>query len=85
MMRRNQHFRRSPIPVIMATLLVVAVLPATVVSAAETAPLVTWNVTFSPEENNKFDAVANTADGGYIVRWLYASRRPTGAGKTCCS
>jgi len=67
MMRRNQHFRRSPIPVIMATLLIVAVLPATVVSAAETAPPVTWNVTFSPEENNKFDAVANTADGGYIV------------------
>ena len=64
---RNRYFRSSPIRVIMAALLIVALLPAAAVSAAETAPPVAWNVTFSPEENSKFDAVANTADGGYIA------------------
>ena len=64
MMGRNRYFRCSAIRVIMAVLLIaVVVLPA----AAETAPSVAWNVTFSPEENSKFDAVANTADGGYIA------------------
>ncbi|CCJ36635.1 hypothetical protein BN140_1712 [Methanoculleus bourgensis MS2] len=64
---RNRYFRSSPIRVIIAALLIVALLPAAAVSAAENAPTVTWNVTFSPEENSKFDAVANTADGGYIA------------------
>ncbi len=64
MMGRNRYFRRSTARVIMAVLLIAAVvLPA----AAETTPSVAWNVTFSPEENSKFDAVANTADGGYIA------------------
>ena len=64
MMGRNRYFRCSTARVIMAVLLIAAVvLPA----AAETAPSVAWNVTFSPEENSKFDAVANTADGGYIA------------------
>ena len=64
MMRRNRYFRCSAIRAIMAALLIaVVVLPA----AAGTAPSVAWNVTFSPEENSKFDAVANTADGGYIA------------------
>jgi len=64
MMRRNRYFRCSTARAIMAMLLIaVVVLPA----AAETTPSVAWNVTFSPEENSKFDAVANTADGGYIA------------------
>ena len=64
MIGRNRYFRRSTARVIMAALLIaVVVLPAT----AATAPSVAWNVTFSPEENCKFDAVANTADGGYIA------------------
>ena len=64
MMGRNRYFRCSTARAIMAVLLIAAVvLPA----AAETTPSVAWNVTFSPEENSKFDAVANTADGGYIA------------------
>ncbi|NLA39534.1 MAG: hypothetical protein GX882_09230 [Methanomicrobiales archaeon] len=67
MTERDRYFRSSPIQLIIAALLIMAVFPAAVVSAAEAAPAVTWNVTFSPEENSKFDAVANTADGGYIA------------------
>ena len=52
---------------ILAALLIAVVLPAGVVSAAEIAPPVAWNATFSPENNSKFDAVAPTADGGYIA------------------
>lgn len=52
---------------ILAALLIAAALSAGVVSAAETAPPAAWNATFSPENNNKFDAVAPTADGGYIA------------------
>ncbi|MCE5339312.1 MAG: hypothetical protein LLF90_11610 [Methanomicrobiaceae archaeon] len=66
MKERNRYFRQPP-GTIMAALFVAVMLTAVVVSAAETAPPVAWNVTFSPEENNKFDAVANTADGGYIA------------------
>lgn len=52
---------------ILAVLLIAVVLPAGVASAAEIAPSVAWNATFSPENNSKFDAVAPTADGGYIA------------------
>ncbi|WP_214083890.1 hypothetical protein [Methanoculleus sp.] len=52
---------------VLAALLIAAVLPAGIVSASETAPAVAWNTTFSPEENSKFDAVAPTADGGFIA------------------
>ncbi len=52
---------------ILAALLIAAVLPAGIVSASETAPPVAWNATFSPENNSKFDAVAPTADGGFIA------------------
>ncbi len=52
---------------IVAALLIAVVLPAGIVSASETAPAVAWNATFSPENNSKFDAVAPTADGGYIA------------------
>ncbi len=52
---------------ILAALLIAVVLPAGVVSAAEAAPSVAWDTTFSPENNSKFDAVAPTADGGYIA------------------
>jgi hypothetical protein len=51
---------------ILAALLIAMVLPAGIVSASETSPEVAWNVTFAPENNNKFDAVAPTADGGFI-------------------
>jgi len=53
--------------VILAALLIGMVLPAGIVSASETSPEVAWNVTFAPENNNKFDAVAPTADGGFIA------------------
>ncbi|WP_250986855.1 hypothetical protein [Methanoculleus oceani] len=52
---------------ILAALLIAVVLPAGIASASETAPAVAWNATFSPENNSKFDAVAPTADGGYIT------------------
>ncbi|KLK89418.1 hypothetical protein SZ63_02250 [Methanoculleus sediminis] len=52
---------------ILAALLIAVVLPAGIVSATETSPEVAWNVTFAPESNNKFDAVAPTADGGFIA------------------
>ncbi|MCT8336537.1 hypothetical protein FKB36_03250 [Methanoculleus sp. Afa-1] len=52
---------------ILAALLIAAVLPAGIVSASETSPEVAWNATFAPESNNKFDAVAPTADGGFIA------------------
>lgn len=52
---------------ILAALLIAAVLPAGIVSASETSPEVAWNATFAPESNNKFDAVAPTADGGLIT------------------
>ncbi|MCK8517948.1 PQQ-binding-like beta-propeller repeat protein [Methanoculleus sp. 7T] len=48
-------------------LLIALVLPAVTVSAAETAPPIAWNTTFSPEEKSKFDAVTATADGGYVA------------------
>mgnify|MGYP003790447551 FL=1 len=51
----------------MVALLVAAVMMVSAASASEIALPVAWNVTFSPEENSKFDAVAGTADGGYIV------------------
>ena len=52
---------------VLAALLLAAALPAGAFAASEAAPSVSWNVTFSPENNNKFDAVAPTADGGYIA------------------
>ncbi|WP_292365319.1 MULTISPECIES: hypothetical protein [unclassified Methanoculleus] len=52
---------------ILAALLIAAVLPAGIVSASETSPAVAWNVTFTPENISKFDAVAPTADGGFIA------------------
>ena len=52
---------------ILAALLIAVVLPAGIVSASETSPEVAWNATFAPESNNKFDAVAPTADGGFIA------------------
>ena len=52
---------------ILAALLIAVVMPAGIVSASETSPEVAWNVTFAPENNNKFDAVAPTADGGFIA------------------
>lgn len=52
---------------ILAALLVAVVLPAGVVAASEASPVVAWNVTFTPENINKFDAVAPTADGGFIA------------------
>ena len=65
MMGSKRDFRKTGL--ILAALLIAAVLPAGVVSASETVPAVAWNVTFTPEENNKFDAVAPTADGGFIA------------------
>lgn len=52
---------------IFAALLIAMVLPAGIVSASETSPEVAWNVTFAPENISKFDAVAPTADGGFIA------------------
>ena len=52
---------------ILVALLIAVVLPIGVVSASETSPEVAWNVTFAPENNNKVDAVAPTADGGVIA------------------
>ncbi|MDD3857000.1 MAG: hypothetical protein PHP43_03015, partial [Methanoculleus sp.] len=52
---------------ILAALLIAVVLPAGIVSASETSPEVAWNATFEPESNNKFDAVAPTADGGFVA------------------
>ncbi len=52
---------------VLAALLLAAALPAGAFAASDAAPSVSWNVTFSPENNNKFDAVAPTADGGYIA------------------
>ena len=52
---------------ILAALLIAVVLPAGIVSASETSPEVAWNVTFAPENISKFDAVAPTADGGFIA------------------
>lgn len=42
-------------------------LAASPVSAAANQPAEAWNSTFSPEKNNKFEAVEQTADGGYIA------------------
>ncbi|WP_292520081.1 hypothetical protein [Methanoculleus sp.] len=50
-----------------AVLLIAVLLSMGMASAAEAAPTVAWNTTFSPENNSKFDAVAPTADGGYIA------------------
>jgi len=52
---------------LVAALLIAAALAVVTVSAAEAAGSITWNATFSPENNSKFDAVAPTADGGYIA------------------
>jgi hypothetical protein len=52
---------------IAAVLLIAVILSAGVVSVAGAAPTVAWNATFSPENNSKFDAVASTADGGYVA------------------
>jgi len=67
MMGKNRWLRYSPVLVIMAALLITAVPPVAAASATEAAPSITWNATFSPEENSKFDAVAETADGGHIA------------------
>ena len=47
--------------------LLIAVAMIAVVPVSGAALPVAWNATFSPEENSKFDAVAGTADGGYIA------------------
>jgi hypothetical protein len=65
MTRRNQY-SRLPGTIAMA-LLIAVILSAVAVSTAGAATTVAWNATFSPENNNKFDAVASTADGGYIA------------------
>ena len=52
---------------ILAALLIAVVLPTGIASASETSPAVAWNVTFTPENISKFDAVAPTADGGFIA------------------
>lgn len=65
MMERYLYFRRSRL--IVAALLIAAVMAIPAAAAGEAAPSIAWNKTFSPEENSKFDAVAGTADGGYIV------------------
>jgi len=52
---------------ILVALLFAVVLPVGVVSATATSPEVVWNTTFTLENENKFDAVAATADGGFIL------------------
>jgi len=65
MTKSYQHFRQQGM--IAAVLLIAVILSAGVVSVAGAAPTVAWNATFSPENNSKFDAVASTADGGYVA------------------
>ncbi len=65
MMEIYRYLRRSGL--ILAALLITAAMAIPVVAAGGFSPSITWNKTFSPEENCKFDAVAGTADGGYIV------------------
>lgn len=62
-MTKSYRYFRHP-GTLVAALLIAAVLTVATVSAAET---LAWNATFSPENNSKFDAVAPTADGGYIA------------------
>ncbi len=64
---RNRCPWLSPVLVIVSALFITAVLPVAAAPAADAAPSVTWNATFSLEENSKFDAVAGTADGGNIA------------------
>lgn len=52
---------------IFAVLFIATVSPVVASHEVETDPRIAWNVTFSPEENSKFDAVSETADGGYIA------------------
>jgi len=52
---------------ILAALFIAVVLLAGVVSATAASPEVAWNVTFKLENENKFDAVAPSADGGLIA------------------
>ena len=59
-----RYFRNRG-PTMAALLIAVAMIAVVPVSGA--ALPVAWNATFSPEENSKFDAVAGTADGGYIA------------------
>jgi hypothetical protein len=66
---RDPYFWKPTSGMVMVALLLAVILPAGTVSASEApaSPPTAWNVTFSPEENNKFDAVAKTTDGGYIM------------------
>lgn len=65
MTEKNRYFRLPG--TITAVLLIAVILSAVVVSVAGAATTFAWNATFSPENNSKFDAVAPTADGGYIA------------------
>jgi hypothetical protein len=65
MTKRYQYVRLPGL--IAAILLIAVILSAVTVSGAGAETTVTWNTTFSPESNSKFDAVAPTADGGYIA------------------
>lgn len=65
-MTKRYRYVRLPGP-IAAILLIAVILSAVAVSTAGAATAVAWNATFSPENNNKFDAVTPTADGGYIA------------------
>lgn len=65
MMKNYRNFRQAGM--ILAALLIAAMLPAGAISASEVSPEISWNTTFSLEEKNKFDAIAPTTDGGYIV------------------
>ncbi|MDV2481612.1 SMP-30/gluconolactonase/LRE family protein [Methanoculleus sp. Wushi-C6] len=65
-MTKSYRYVRLP-GSIAAALLIAVILSAAVVSTAGAATTVAWNATFSPENNSKFDAVAPTADGGYIA------------------
>jgi len=79
MTKNYRYFRMTGM--ILAALLIATVLPAGAALAAgepyttlaisddidDTSPKVSWDATFAPGKENKFDAIAPTADGGYIV------------------
>lgn len=65
MTKRYRDF--GQLRMVLAALLIAVVLSTGIVSASETAPAVAWNATFTPENISKFDAVAPTADGGFIA------------------
>ena len=63
---------------ILAALFIAVLLPAGGASADAASPEAAWNVTFTLENENKFDAVAPSADGGIIAIGSTLSRTSGG-------